>query len=95
MPQYAGEIVISDPDKDKPLLVLGTIQCGHCGCHWVPQPGSGKVRGICGKCHQPVCSRECGERCIPQEKLMEIIEGTVNPTAVSVSRGGIILPGGE
>lgn len=68
-----------------------TRQCCHCGMHWVVQPGSGKVRGWCGKCSAWFCSPECME-CVPVEKQLEILEGTRNPTAVTVA-GGMRLGG--
>ena len=73
---------------------LPTLQCCHCGRHWVMQPGSGRRRGYCHlRCNSVTCgTAECSV-CVPIEKQLDIAEGTVNPTAVSVSRGGIIIPG--
>lgn len=67
-----------------------TLQCCHCGCHWQLVKGSGKVRGFCMRCNGPTCGPACSKECVPQEKMLEIMEGTRNPTAVSVA--GIWVP---
>lgn len=69
----AGVITISDPGADKPLLIVKTLQCVHCGGHWVPQPGSGRIRGYCTQCAGPVCGPGCAE-CVPMEQLLENME---------------------
>lgn len=52
-----------------------TLQCPHCGMHWVPQPGSGRRRGYCFKCSGVLCGRgKCAAECIPQEAQVELIE---------------------
>lgn len=63
-----------------------TRMCCHCGKHWLVQPGSGNVRGFCGKCNAMICGPGCLE-CVPLEKQLEILEGTRNPSAVSVGGG--------
>ena len=73
MPKEAGLITITDPGRDKPLFEAGTLQCVHCGCHWIPVKGSGKVRGFCERCNGPVCGRECA-KCVPNEQMLENIE---------------------
>lgn len=51
-----------------------TVQCVHCGCHWVVKPGSGTERGWCTSCHGPHCgSRQCFT-CKPLEKWLEEVE---------------------
>jgi len=51
-----------------------TLQCTHCGCHWVVQPGSGIQRGWCLNCGGPTCgSRQC-DVCVPLEKQIEMME---------------------
>ena len=67
-----------------------TLQCVHCGNHWQMVKGSGKVRGFCMRCNGPTCGPQCSAECVPQEKMLEIMEGTRNPTAVSVA--GIWVP---
>lgn len=69
----AGTITICDPGSDKPILEASTLQCCHCGRHWVPRPGSGNTRGFCFKCNRPVCGPKCAE-CVPIEQLLENIE---------------------
>jgi hypothetical protein len=62
-----------DPGADKPILEARTIQCVHCGQHWVPKPGSGIERGFCMNCNGPICGRKCAE-CVPQEAQVENLE---------------------
>lgn len=89
MSKSAGELTILDPGSDKPLLVTSTLQCVHCGQHWTPQPGSGKVRGFCRNCMGPVCGPGCAE-CVPQEQLVENLEAgrplDFKPTRIFVPR---------
>ena len=73
MSKQAGEVTITDPGSDKKLLICGTLQCVHCGAHWIPSPGSGLVRGYCGKCHGPICGANCVE-CVPKEQQLENME---------------------
>lgn len=68
-----GVIIIADPGSDRPLLETKTLQCVHCGGHWIPLPGSGRVRGFCQRCMGPVCGPGCAE-CIPEEQMLENIE---------------------
>lgn len=53
--------------------VADTLQCVHCGGHWVPQKGSGKVRGFCRRCMGPVCGPQCAV-CTPLEKWLDHVE---------------------
>lgn len=57
--------------------VADTIQCVHCGRHWVPIKGSGRVRGFCMKCNGMVCGRKTCHTCIPSEKRLEIREAVI------------------
>lgn len=68
-----GLIVVADPGSDKPILETKTLQCCHCGGHWYPQPGSGRIRGWCQRCNGPVCGPGCAD-CIPTEQLLENME---------------------
>jgi len=70
----AGTLIISDPGSDRPILETKTLQCVHCGRHWVPRPGSGITRGYCLRCNGPVCGPGCAE-CVPAEQQLENIEG--------------------
>lgn len=55
-----------------------TMQCCHCGGHWVRRPGSGKVRGFCLRCNDVTCGGPRCDDCIPQELLMEITEQRIS-----------------
>ena len=87
----AGVITYSDPGSDVPLLEVGTLQCVHCGCHWIPMPGSGRVRGFCMNCSGPICGPDCAE-CIPTELMIENMEKgrplDFRPVMVSVPKIG-------
>lgn len=84
-----GRVVTGDPGSDR-VVESGTLQCCHCGGHWVPQPGSGRVRGWCVNCSGPVCGGGCAE-CVPAELLLENIEKgrplNFKPTVVHVPGG--------
>jgi hypothetical protein len=69
----AGRITLSDPEKDKPLLEVATLQCCHCGKHWAPRPGSGIIRGFCTRCMGPVCGPGCA-KCVSIEQELENME---------------------
>jgi hypothetical protein len=69
----AGYITVSDPGADKPIFTAMTLQCVHCGGHWFPEPGSGKVRGLCYACNGPICGPGCA-KCVPTEVLLENYE---------------------
>lgn len=68
-----GYVIISDPGSDKPILEIASVQCVHCGGHWIPQPGSGKIRGFCMRCNGPICGPGCQE-CVPTDLLLENME---------------------
>lgn len=86
----AGLITVSDPGADRPIAEAKTLQCAHCGGHWVPRPGSGRVRGWCQNCQGPVCGPGCAA-CVPEEQLLENIEAgrplDFRPIVVPVSFG--------
>lgn len=87
----SGEITITDPGADKPIAVAGTLQCCHCGTHWIPQPGSGRIRGWCSRCNGPVCGPGCAE-CVPHERQIENIEAgrdVLTPLPASIVVPGI------
>ena len=59
-------------------VVAETKVCCHCSKHWVPEPGSGKVRGFCVKCHGYLCG---AEKCMVHyafEKQIEDYEALLN-----------------
>lgn len=96
-----GAVLIMDPGSDKPILEAATVQCVHCGGHWFPQPGSGKVRGFCTRCNGPICGPDCAA-CVPVEQLLENYEKfrplDFRPTVVAITAapppaaGKLILP---
>jgi hypothetical protein len=86
----AGLITYFDPGSDKPLAEVKTACCKHCGGHFPFGPGHTKNRGWCFRCNGPVCGPGCAE-CVPMEAMLEIAEGTRNPTAVAVA-GKLWLP---
>ena len=54
--------------------VANTMQCCHCGKHFVSVKGSGKLRGFCMRCHQITCGNPVCNVCTPFEKKMEEYE---------------------
>lgn len=70
----AGHLETTHLDDDKGD-VFDTLQCAHCGAHWVPIPGSGRARGFCLSCDGVTCGqRPCETRCVPYEKMIEDAE---------------------
>lgn len=82
------------------------VQCCHCGRHWQWLAGSGRIRSRCLRCNGITCGPTCpvGERCIPVEKTIEMMEAGIawhmiphaidsEPVSVSVpsSPGGVLL----
>jgi len=89
-----GLLTIIDPGSDKPLAEVKTVKCVHCGGQFQFGPGYTKDRGWCGRCNGPICGAGCLE-CVPEEAMLEIMEGTRNPTAVSAGgefKGSIWVP---
>jgi hypothetical protein len=89
----AGHIQIVEPGQDP--LERETLQCVHCGKHWVPAPGSGTQRGWCYRCAGPICGGKPCFTCIPFEAQIEIMEGAKTPMSRAflddwekVKRGG-------
>lgn len=68
----AGLVQIFCADGGRPVEA-GTVACCHCGGHWVPSPGSGRVRGFCQNCSGFVCGPGCAA-CIPTDLLLENAE---------------------
>lgn len=85
-----GTVTISDPGADRPLLEVGTLQCVHCGGHWIAQPGSGRIRGFCQNCMGPVCGPGCAA-CVPTDLYLTNLETgrdpLFRPVVVPVSFG--------
>lgn len=78
-----GYVTVCDPGSDKMLDEADTIQCCHCGGHFVVRPGSGTERGFCTRCNGFVCGRQCVE-CVPTELYLSILEGKATGKEVSV-----------
>ena len=90
----AGYAVTTDPETK--IVEEDTLQCVHCGCHWQVKPGSGIVRGFCGRCNGPICGEKCLE-CVPIERGLENMEAgrleKVGDGRVSVPVSKIWTPG--
>ena len=54
--------------------VAVTLQCPHCGGHFVSRTGSGVKRSYCLKCAAVTCGGPQCRECNPWEKQMEAIE---------------------
>lgn len=69
--RHANGAIMHDGGSQTGWTVLGeTLQCVHCGGHWIRQPGSGRVRGFCTRCQGVVCGeRNCWE-CVPEELML-------------------------
>lgn len=57
------------------IEVAHTLQCCHCGCHYVSIKGSGIKRGFCLKCMKTTCGNHECDTCITSEQKLNIIEG--------------------
>jgi len=85
---HAGLLLPGDPEfsnaMQKGSIVIGgeevamTLQCCHCGGHWIPIRGSGRQRGFCTNCMAPHCGRRECWPCVPAEKKLEKIEKEYN-----------------
>ncbi len=75
--KVAGHIVIMEPGED--WIERETLQCVHCGKHWVREPGSGTVRGFCMRCAGVTCGGKGCDVCVPYEARIEIEEGAKTP----------------
>lgn len=54
--------------------VADTVQCAHCGQHFILQPGSGRRRGFCLKCEGLTCGSASCAPCVPIERRLELRE---------------------
>ena len=88
------------PREDGGLMADGkqiasTLQCPHCGGHFVSIAGSGIRRTYCVRCKKVTCGQFSCDECIPFEAKLEFIEGGTssykNTIEELISRGGIIL----
>lgn len=58
------------------IQVATTLQCPHCGGHFVSQKGSGKRRAFCIRCKAITCGKHVCDVCIPIEAKLEHTEGS-------------------
>lgn len=54
--------------------VANTLQCCHCGKHWISRRGSGITRGFCLKCEHVTCGATACNDCIPYLKKLDLAE---------------------
>jgi len=54
--------------------VASTLQCPHCGLHFISYRGSGKRRFYCWKCAAITCGLPACDHCVPTEKMLKEIE---------------------
>jgi hypothetical protein len=55
--------------------VAHTLQCPHCGGHFVSRRGSGARRTFCLRCMAVTCGSPVCDPCIPFEIKLEAMEG--------------------
>lgn len=51
--------------------IAHTMQCKHCGGHFVSMRGSGIRRGFCMRCRGVTCGKTACDVCIPFEAKLE------------------------
>ena len=76
------------------LQVASTLQCPHCGCHFVSIKGSGKRRAYCIACKAITCGALVCDICIPLEARLEHTEGSktkYDAKILELEKGGAIL----
>jgi hypothetical protein len=64
----AGHVIIVG---DGPKIERDTLQCCHCGGHWIVEPGSGRRRGFCLKCNAVHCGGPNCWVCRPHQRLID------------------------
>ena len=85
-----GYIVITGMESDTPIFEADTVQCVHCGGHFIkPLFGASAQdrisrigRGFCARCNGFICGAECAE-CKPTDLQLAIMEGRATGTEVS------------
>jgi hypothetical protein len=89
MPREHGGIVVDGKQ------VGSTLQCPHCGGHFVSIVGSGIRRTYCVRCQAVTCGKPCCDACIPLEAKLEYVEGSKNHYTDTINdlikEGGILL----
>lgn len=56
---------------DGPIKEADTLQCCHCGGHWIVRPGSGRRRGYCMRCKAVHCGQPGCWECRPHQELID------------------------
>jgi hypothetical protein len=56
---------------DGPTVEYDTLQCCHCGGHFIVRPGSGTRRGFCMRCKAVTCGGVNCWECKPYQKLID------------------------
>lgn len=51
-----------------------SLQCPHCGGHFLSVKGSGATRGFCTRCAAVTCGNPGCNACVPFEKWLEAVE---------------------
>lgn len=74
--KFAGAVLFDGGSATGWTQIGDTLQCVHCGGHWMPVPGSGRRRGWCYRCDGPLCGHDVCFTCIPEEKWLELCERT-------------------
>lgn len=65
VPKPHGVIVITGEHGE---IQADTLQCCHCGNHWIPVKGSGIRRGWCHRCGKVTCGAPGCDACVPYEQ---------------------------
>ncbi len=55
--------------------VAHTLQCPHCGAHFVSRRGSGARRTFCLRCMAVTCGNLACDSCLPFEITLDAMEG--------------------
>lgn len=87
-------VLITTPEEGGPEVQVDTVQCVHCGRHWVWERAvleamKGEL-GFCQRCGGITCGAAC-QACVPQEQQLENIEAgrpdwrTYRPIKVPIS----------
>lgn len=54
--------------------IASTLQCPHCGMHFISMKGSGHRRTWCVKCMAVTCGKHSCDPCVPFEKRLDVCE---------------------
>jgi hypothetical protein len=66
----SGVLITTFLDSGK-VVMQDTVQCCHCGGHFLVTPGSGTRRGFCCCCGHATCGKERCDPCVPSEQWLE------------------------